>query len=244
MTVASRWVMYVLCLLGIFSWARNRKDPILSLILVAAFGIFISVPFLPPTDAYRMRPYAASIVVFASLPAMGLNFILSKIKRIPLAGTFLDKPVLPTPASMFVYVLVLIPTLLVGPVLIKSTAKPQTVQAAPCAEGLLPVVVRFDEGTYVNIKRQGEVFLDWMPNFHTGTFRESSHSLADTYMINWAGELEAPKTIFYAMNYLTHKKVMVVVPTELLPETGTLTQFCGQWESDPNLAGIWDFLWS
>jgi hypothetical protein len=237
LTVAARWGMYALCLLGIFAWIKNRKDPILSLILVAAVGIFISVPFLPPTDAYRMRPYAASIVVFAALPAMGLYFILRKIKRIPLADKVFDKSILPASASMLVYVLVLIPTLLVGPVLIKSTARPQTVQAVPCAEGLTPVVVNFDEGTYINIKRQGEVFLDWMPNFHTGTFRESSHSLADTYMINWAGEVEAPKSIFLTMNYLSGQRVMAVVPTDLLPETGMLAQFCGQWENDPNLAG-------
>jgi hypothetical protein len=31
--------------------------------------------------------------------------------------------------------------------------------------------------------------------------------------------------------------VMAVIPTDLVPETGTLIQFCGQRESDPNLAG-------
>ena len=49
--------------------------------MASAIGVFISVPFLPPTDAYRMRPYAASIVIFAALPAMGLNYILSRKKN-------------------------------------------------------------------------------------------------------------------------------------------------------------------
>ena len=237
LTVATRWVMYVLCLLGIFVWAKNRRDPILSLILVAAAGVFISVPFLPPTDAYRMRPYAASIVVFAALPAVGLNYILCQIKRIPLADKFFDKPVIPASVSMSVFVAILIPVIFIGPVVIKSTASPQSVQAVPCAEGLTPVVVNFDEGTYINIKKQNDPFLDWMPNFHVGTFRESAHSLADTYMVNWAGKIEAPQTIFYAMDYLTQQRVMGVIPTDLIPKTGTLAQFCGQWESDPNLAG-------
>ncbi len=234
---AARWGMYILCLIGIVASVRNFKDPIHSLILVAAFGIFISVPFLPPTDAYRMRPYAASIVVFAALPAMGLHFILSQIKRIPLADKVFDKSVLPVSASMLVYVLVLIPTLLIGPIAIKSTANPQTVQAVPCAEGLTPIVVSFDEGTYINLKKQNDPFLDWMPTFHIGTFKESSHSLADSYMIHLAEGLEAPVTIFVALDHLRGGKVMAVIPTDLLPETGTLTQFCGQWESDPNLTG-------
>ena len=237
LNVAARWGMYILCLIGIFAGVRNRKDPIHSLILIAAFGIFISVPFLPPTDAYRMRPYAASIVIFAALPALGLNYILHQVRQIPLADKFLDKSVLPASKSMLTYVGVLLPILLIAPVFIQSTAKPQILQPVPCAEGLAPIIVRFDEGTYIHLKKQGDLFLDWMPNFHTSTFRASAHSLADTYMVNWAVEIEAPKTIFISLNYSTQQRVMVVVPTDLLPKTGTLTQFCGQWESDPNLAG-------
>jgi hypothetical protein len=236
--VASRWAMYILCLFGIFAWMRNRKDPILSLVLVAALGVFVSVPFLPPTDAYRMRPYAASIIVLAALPALGLNFILCQIKRIPLADKLLDRSILPASASMLTYLGILLPILLIAPVLIQSTATPQTVQAAPCASGLTPVIVRFDEGTYIHLKKQSDPFLDWMPNFHIGTFKENSHSLADSYMINyWTEDMSPEKTIFLTMDYLTQQQVMAVVPTDLLPKTGTLTQFCGQWESDPNLAG-------
>jgi hypothetical protein len=235
--VVARWVMYILCLLGIFAWAKNRKDPILSLILVAALGLFISVPFLPPTDAYRMRPYAASIVIFAALPAMGLNFLLVQVKRSRLADKLLDKPVIPASASMLVCVAILIPVILIGPIVIKWGARPQAIQAAACAEGLSPIVVRFDKGTYINVERQGEMFLDWMPDFHTGTFRENSHSMADARMINWAGEVVAPKTIFLSMDYLSHGKAMVVLPPDLLPQPGVLTQFCGQWEQDPKLAG-------
>src|SRR3972149_3584684 len=77
--VLAIWGMYALCIVGIFAWLRDRKDPIQSLIMASAIGVFISVPFLPPTDAYRMRPYAGSIVIFGALPAMGLTYLISKI---------------------------------------------------------------------------------------------------------------------------------------------------------------------
>ena len=233
-TAITRWGMYLLCILGIFGWFRNRKDPIQSLVMATAIGIFISVPFLPPTDAYRMRPYAASIVIFAALPAMGLIIILNQIKKIPL--NILDKTSIPQSSSMPAYTFVLILVLLVGPVLIKSTAKPQSVQTTPCADGLTPIIVKFDEGTYINIKKQNDPFLDWMPNFHAGTFKENSHSLADSYMINWIAGIEPPKTIFFTLDYLNNKKVLAVVPSTLLPEKGALTQICGLWETDPNLS--------
>ena len=231
--VISRWSMYVLCLIGIFAWIRNRQDPIQSLIMASAIGVFISVPFLPPTDAYRMRPYAASIVVFAALPAMGLAYLIGKIKLFRGAS---NDAIVPS-NSILIYSFVLILTILIGPVLIKAIAKPQLVQATSCATDLTPIVVRFDEGTYINLKKQNDPFLDWMPNFHTGLFRENSHSLADSNMINWAEGIDPPKTIFLAMDYLNAQRALVVIPTTLLPQTGTLTQICGQWETDPNLSG-------
>lgn len=79
-TVITRWSMYILCLVGTVAWFRNRKDPIHSLIIASAIGVFLSVPFLPPTDAYRMRPYAASIVIFGALPAIGLAYLITEIK--------------------------------------------------------------------------------------------------------------------------------------------------------------------
>jgi hypothetical protein len=235
--LAARWAMYILCLFGIFAWVRNRADPIHSLILVASFGIFISVPFLPPTDAYRMRPYAASIFVFAALPALGLNFLLSQLKRIPLADKVFDQRSQPESASMLAFVGILLPVLLVAPVVIQSTAKPQPLPAVSCADGLTSILVRIDEGTYIHLRKQNESFLDWMPNFHIGSFRENAHSLADGYMIDWAEEMEAPVTIFTAQSYPSGQRVLAVVPTDLMPKPGTLAQFCGQWESDPNLAG-------
>ena len=231
-TVITRWSMYALCVVGIFAWIRNRKDPIQSLIMASVIGVFISVPFLPPTDAYRMRPYAASIIIFAALPAMGLTYLISQIKSL---DKFLDKASpLPTNA-MLVQAVVLISVILIVPVLIKSTAKPQPTQTTSCAPGLTPVVVRFDEGTYINLKKQNDPFLDWMPNFHSGTFRENSHSLADSYMINWAEGIDPPKTLFVTLDYLNKRVTLVVIPSTLLPETGALTQICGQWETDPNL---------
>jgi hypothetical protein len=239
LTVMTRWGMYILSIVGIFAWFRDRSDPIRSLVMASAIGVFISVPFLPPTDAYRMRPYAASIVIFAALPAMGLHYILNQAKKIPLlrVDKILDKNDIPQIGSMLVYAFVLIPVILIGPVLIKSTAKPQSIQTTPCADGLTPIVVRFNEGTYINIKKQNELFLDWMPNFHTGTFRKNSHSLADSNMINWAESIEPPKTIFLTLDYLTDKNTMVVLPTTLLSQADTLIQICGEWETDPNLVG-------
>jgi hypothetical protein len=235
----TRWGMYALCITGVFAWLRNRKDPVQSLIMASVIGVFISVPFLPPTDAYRMRPYAASIVIFAALPAMGLFYLISQIKNFLVRKTdkILENKSTPPSRSLLSYSFILILIVLTGPVLIRATAETQPIQTTPCtSSGLTPIVVRRDEGTYINLKKQSDPFLDWMPNFHTGTFRENSHSLSDSYLIAWAEGVEPPKTIFLTLDHHNDQKAMVVIPTALLPETGVFMQICGEWESDPNLS--------
>jgi len=232
--IITRWGMYILSIVGILAWLRDRKDPIQNLIMASVIGIFISVPFLPPTDAYRMRPYAASIVIFGALPAMGLTYLIGQIKTNIFRIENNDS--LPPARSILVYSFILIPILLIGPVLVRSTAKTQSVQPVTCTSGLTPIIVNFDEGSHINLKKQNDPFLDWMPNFHSGTFRENSHSLADSNLITWAEGIEPPKTLFITLDYHNDQKAMVVIPTTLLPTTGSFMQICGQWETDPTLS--------
>ncbi|MBK7691789.1 MAG: hypothetical protein IPJ31_11960 [Bacteroidetes bacterium] len=75
----ARWGMYILSALGIFKWFRNFRDATASLAVLGALGVLASVPFVPPTDAYRVRLYAATIPFFILLPGMGLSFLQEKM---------------------------------------------------------------------------------------------------------------------------------------------------------------------
>jgi hypothetical protein len=231
--VAARWGMYLLCILGIYSWSQDRKDPIKTLIMVSVVGIFISVPFLPPTDAYRMRPYASSIIILAALPALGLDFLTQKtIQR------FISHPNETSSYSpaLIVFTIALIATTWLGPILIKSTASQRIFTGVSCTAQQSFVNVHYARGTYINIQKENQNFLDWMPNFHFGLFRENAHSLAENNLIQWTQTINPPKTIFLTLDYNAKQKVLLVVPTNLLPKPGTFIQACGNFESDPVLS--------
>lgn len=224
--------LFLLCGLGVVRWIHNSNDTLNGLVVVAAAGIFLSVPFLPPTDAYRMRPYAASIVIFGLLPGMGLLFGMEKLRILSLKNELLGNSYIPA-ISILITLLVFSST--VGALLIKTVGKLPSFPQATCEANMDLLSVRFDPGTHFNVIRQKAPGLDWMPNFHVGRFRSNSHSLPQSYAISWTDSIEPGESIFSTLDFQSMQKVMIVSTTDRLPAVGTLWQVCGEWETDPGL---------
>ncbi len=224
----ARWGMYILALAGLFAWIRNRKDALNSLVIASIFGVFISVPFLPPTDAYRMRPYAASIIILAALPALGLDFIIKKTNLKFLIDA--NRAEMSAPALPVIFNAALIAATLIAPVLIFWSAKPTALKNTACSSAdAESILIRFDEGTFINIKKQNQNFLDWMPNYHAGLFKRNLHDTTIETM-DWAANLEPPVTLLYTLDLKNKNGTWVILQTDTPPTTGKYYQLCGRSE--------------
>jgi hypothetical protein len=228
----SQWGIFALCLLGLLRWLRKLDDPLTGLMGLSVVGVLISVPFLPPTDAFRMRPYAASMIIFGLLPALGLLFGMETLKL--RSASKLD-PEYAKPGGLIAFTILLVSAVLLGPLVVKSLGNLPRFEQVVCAPGLDSISVRFDRSTSFNILRQNQPGLDWMPDFHIGRFRRNAHSLPDPNMIAWAEDLDPLRSLFYTLDYRSAEKVLVVAPTALLPSPNSLWQVCGEWEDEPNL---------
>lgn len=229
----TRWTIYALSVLGFVKWLQKPDDPHSGLVALASIGILLSVPFVPPTDAYRVRLYASSIVIFGLLPAMGLSLFTSRIKF-----KWISKPDPQIQASnvSMVFGVFIVMLVLGGTLLVKASSQPAPTVSFSCPPGEEKIVIRFDAGSSINILREKDLFLDWMPNFHQGRFRESIHELADMNLIQYLGTLPPKTSIFSTLDHLSNTRTVVVAPARLLPQPGTYIGLCGQWEGDPNLA--------
>lgn len=228
----ARWGTYVLGVLGIFKWLKDRKDAYASLALIAALGVLASVPFVPPTDAYRVRLYAATIPFFILLPGMGLVFLQEKIP------TPLLKPNLRNHTEgylMPISSVILIGLILVAPLIVKTTGAPPTVTEPICPPEMEGFVTSFDKGMSINIHRENSVFLDWMPDYHVSIFRRNAHNLPDINLATILKSINPPSTIFYATDIQTGQQALVAVETALLPEPGKIIQMCGDLSYDPEV---------
>jgi hypothetical protein len=228
----ARWVLYLLSVLGLIKCFRKPYNPNATLVIVSTLGILLSVPFLPPTDAYRMRPYAASIIVFGVLPAMGLVFLIDHWQK---DTTKKQRDGIVEHGLIAWYSILLIIIMLASPFLLKSINKPLRFPQSTCPLNTNQIIIRFDPGTSVNILQQNNQKLDWMPDFHIGLFKANAHSLADINVIQWASTIEPQHSLFYAMDYLSYKKALIVIQTGLLPDPGRFLKICGTLETDPNL---------
>lgn len=230
--ILARGGLYLLCLLGFIKWMRNIADPYMSFIVVATAGILISVPFVPPADSYGMRLYAASIIIFGLLSAMGLVFVLENLKIQALykpAVRTIDSPLL----LWFSGLLSLL--LLAGPLLVKGTSYVSPMRATSCPADRNSVVILFSPGSSVHVIREKDFALDWLPVFHKSIFKRNAHGLTDHHLVQWLETVKPSTTLLNTLDYQSNKAVLVTVPTSMLPEYGSAVELCGRWEKGPSL---------
>jgi hypothetical protein len=228
----TRWAIYILSMLGFLKWIKKPNDPYSGLVAIAAFGVLASVPFVPPTDANRVRLYAASIMIFALLPSMGLSLIIDQFKV-----KLFSRPNLEIQASNVTvwFSAFFIMMILGGTLVAKASSQPPPAFVFACPADNDKIAVRFNAGTSVNIIREKNLFLDWMPNFHQGLFNQSVHGLADMYLIYYLEALTPNTSIFSSLDYLSNRHALIIIHTDQLPPPGTYIEICGHWETDPNL---------
>jgi hypothetical protein len=234
----SYWILLLLSFIGVFSWVRKRDDPYLGFVIMAAIGLIASVPFLPPTDAFRLRLYASSLVILAMLPALGLWTILNNLHSVIAMPV---KEILENPGSLYRYsiplfTIIVVVLVLFTPLIMRGIEPPPDFSNSNCNDWEISLMVRYDPGTMIHLFPQNVQFLDWVPNIHIGTFRRNIHDFPSFALMDWALEKVRPNTtIFYALDYRTFRSALVVVDSDLLPSPPALLELCGKWEEDSNV---------
>lgn len=228
------WGLYALCLAAIFQAIKNWKLPINSFLLVYILGIFLSVPFVPPGDAHKMRAFAATIPILAFLPAVGAGWLVS-LPKWKLLSEIDDQP--PIDTGMIAYSCVLIVFMLLAPIVALKTAVPPKVSSPVCNPDERPVSMYYLEGNYVRLIRQDVLQLDWLPEFHYGRYKVYIHNLPNDEAIEILSKVEPPATLMLGYDIPTGDKVWLLARTDQMPEKFGVIQICGKYleTNDPDL---------
>ncbi len=154
------WINYAVRILlsmlagwGLVISGKKRKNAPHGMMLWAAVGIFLSVPFVPPNDSNQMRVYAATVAFLIAVCAIGLESLLSLRKKIQ------PEPILQNQAGNLQAVIFGIAVSLVticGALLVKATHRPQELALAECPAGQTQFLARFTAGSLVEVVGEGQ----------------------------------------------------------------------------------------
>lgn len=228
------WALYALCALGLVQAGRKCREPMYSFLMVSIIGIFLSVPFVPPGDAHKMRAFAATIPLLALLPAAGLselvNFIPWKYVNDTQDGTS-------TVYSLSAYSVVLTAFMVIAPFIAMKAAVKPVIQPAVCQPGETPVNVHYAEGTSVRLIREDVLQLDWLPEYHYGRYKMFIHNLPNDESIAILSKVEPPATLMLGYDIATGKRAWVLTGTEKMPQEYGILQICGSFSdtTDPDI---------
>ncbi len=229
----SYWGLLFLSMLGIVNWFRHRDDPYLSFIMISTIGLLLSAPFLPPTDAFRFRAYATSVVILALLPSMGLHSILTRLKMDRLNQKGMTQT---NDTSLAIFSAFVLTIVVVGPFVSQGTDTLPTLRPSKCETDRTSLIVRYDPGTMVHLVPQTTQLLDWAPTFHIGTLRNNIHDFPNFDFMDWALEKVDPDTtMFFSLDYRSFKSALILVKSDSLPTPPALLELCGQWEESPEI---------
>jgi hypothetical protein len=220
--------------LGTWNWFRNREDPFLGFTMVSTIGLLMSVPFLPPTDAFRLRVYAVSIIIIALLPAMGLHWILTKLKLEVLNSKDSE---LFNNSSLPIYSGIIVLLVFLGPFASKGTNVVPVLKTSQCETAYTPVLVQYEPSAMVEFVTQSTRLLDWAPTFHIGTLHSNIHDFPNFQFMDWALEEISPdKAIFYSLDYISYQEVLVIIQSDILPTQPNWLELCGTRERKSEIA--------
>jgi hypothetical protein len=220
--------LMALACVGLGYTFRYRKEPRYAMVLWYTLGVILSIPFVSPVDADRMRAYAVVIPLFAFLPALGVWWIIKRFQikfLITPEETIPGKKIVSTLAGSLLFLVLL------APVISHFSPPAKSDLAAQCPEGLSPVLVRIAPGTFLQIVPESTFILDQAPYFHASHFQQMLHNIIANGLVTQLAAIEPPALIYTGIDLLTRDPLWLVAPPEIIPlPAAQPVLFCGTWD--------------
>lgn len=181
-TYASFFLLSLLALIGIIYMFRSL-EPGSGLLLCAATGILLSVPFAPPWASDLMRSYAATIPLLLALPAAGIIAVFTWFGLRGKAEPWFMETEERDRWGLMILALVLIPALCLSPILFGFVKNTDIAEADPRNEQI-PAESRLIwlvPGSQVTIHAGGVKHSPWSSSVRIDAVRRNMGVLALEY---------------------------------------------------------------
>ncbi len=225
---AAQILIFALFFYGIYELFKKKDLKEDKFFLYGLLGILLSVPLFPFSDFKEMRVYAAAIPFIMIFPVLGLsvlaeNHFFKKINRHSLAKN--EMPHIPCSIATSLFFCIMILPLMVWNWVPARVPQPEQ----PCQPGSQELVVRVNQGSYVGLLKESDLYLDWLPYFHESRFKTYLHNLPYETVAAFSN-VTAPAFITSTIDLQSGEAVILIFQDEShLLENKTL-MVCGNWD--------------
>ena len=231
--VLARLLLLLLSVAGLVWCVLNWREPIPALLLAVLLGTFLSVPFVPPWEADRMRAYASTLSFYAIYPAVGLAFLLSRFKQMPWLKVIQSTRPIEFPISLISMSIILVAFVVIGPLLVRLLAHPAEHSAVTCPAGSKVIYARIPTGSYVRLVSNDQAPHPYLPDLRLEDFKASLHDFMYSEFIGEFSGIQPPTTLTNTIGLNTDDQIWLVVNSDLVPASPGILGICGNWSQGP-----------
>jgi hypothetical protein len=236
------WIFFGLFFIGLVTCCIRIKNPIYLALVLATFGVFLSVPFAPPTESNRMRLYTSSILITILPVSIGIDALLQILVRwqpIRAWGVRFLQALAPEerkslssfPSSRWAWVgvsIVLFGFALPYTINVFAKIKPTSLFELSCPAGMSAVVINYQPENALHVDPEPQFFLDWVPRLHEGRFDKGLHASGSQEALKPFFDIEAPAIITHSLALNTGGDIWVASQPDLLQGKSGLLGLCGK----------------
>jgi len=222
------YFLYACVFFGLFRLIRMRASSTKYFLVAALAGVFLSIPFTPPSDQ-GIRAMTSTMPFFMILPALSISSIPTQSTETAENGFRASF----TP----IYALFLITLSVLGPVAIKVSAQPATeIPPIVCPHGITPLALWVRPGSYIRLIENDAQSYSLVPDLRVKDLRLSTSKNPLDYFSEGSSVLrrvQPDQTVLVGLNlYLlpqnqNQKLVWAIVPTEDAV-AGQIDRFCAR----------------
>lgn len=160
-----------LLLVGLIGSFRNLRSHSAALLVAGFFGIFLSIPFLPPIDG-GARFHAGTMPFFFSLPAVGIGYLVQKLwPSQSIDDANIERHLSRVGVSTLLFLVMVVP-----PFIRAFEQSPEHGQPA-CPADQEAFVLEFHPGSYLDLILDGASACDAVPQVCLSEFEKNNLEL-------------------------------------------------------------------
>jgi hypothetical protein len=221
-------ILTIFLLLGLVQCWRYRDQAIYLLLLSGIVGIFLSIPFIPPSESANMRVYAVTIAIPALITCIGILTLFQKHRPV-VAIDSSEAYQRIRMVSVLGITLALLST--VGAMTIKTLSRIPAPEPITCQSAEVPLQFQLSPQGYVQITTNEASQRTYVPNVSARDFRQSMRKfpgIYHTFSDALIATITPPVLITYTRNMLTGKFFWLIAPAEISSYSGKTVRACGQ----------------